>query len=115
MFIWHQMFLNDGEYGGVRLLSDNSVREITRNQTGDAKLDAKMKNIVWGLAWKVVHAPEGSTATLAKGSFGKGGAGNSIWADPSTKTIYIVMQNISGGDNTLGMQAVLKTVAKAIP
>ena len=114
MFLWHQMFLNGGEYGGVRLLSENSVREITRNQTGDAKLDAKMKNIVWGLTWKVVHTPEGSTATLTKGSFGKGGAGNTIWADPSTKTIYIVMQNISGGDNTLGMQAVLKTASAAI-
>ena len=114
MFLWHQMFLNGGEYGGVRLLSEDSVREITRNQTGDAKLDAKMKNIVWGLTWKVVHTPEGSTATLTKGSFGKGGAGNTIWADPSTKTIYIVMQNISGGDNTLGMQAVLKTASAAI-
>jgi len=114
MFAWHQMFLNGGEYGDVRLLSKNSVCEITRNQTGDAKLDAKMKSTVWGLTWKVVHSPEGITAELTKGSFGKGGAGNTIWADPSTKTIYIVMQNISGGDNTLGMQAVLKTASAAI-
>ncbi len=115
MFVWHQVFLNGGEYGGVRLLSENSVREMTRNQTGDAKPDPNMKTMVWGLAWKVLHAPGDKTAGLSKGSFGKGGAGNSIWADPSTKTIYIVMQNISGGDNTLGMQAVLKTAAKALP
>jgi CubicO group peptidase (beta-lactamase class C family) len=88
---------------------------MTRNQKGDAKPDPNMKTIVWGLTWKVVHSPGDKTAGLSKGSFGKGGAGNSIWADPSTKTIYIVMQNISGGDNTLGMQAVLKTAAKALP
>lgn len=111
MFLWHQMFLNGGEYGGVRLLSENSVREMTRDQTGDAQLD---EDIVWGLTFQVVQAPEGSTATLTKGSFGKGGAGNRIWADPGTKTLYIVMQNISGGDNTLGMQAVLETAAAAI-
>ena len=115
MFIWHQMFINGGEYGGVRLLSENSVREMTRNQKGDAKPDPNMKNIVWGLAWSVVHTPENRTATLTKGSFGKGGAGNRIWADPSTKTIYIVMQNISGGDHALGIDTVLKTAAKALP
>ena len=114
MFLWHQMFLNGGEYSGVRLLSEKSVREMTRNQTGDAQLDEEMKNFVWGLTWKVVHEPEGITAGLSKGSFGKGGAGNSIWADPSTKTLYIVMQNISGGDHTLGMQAVLKTAGAAL-
>ena len=114
MFVWHQMFINGGEYGGVRLLSENSVREMTRNQTGGVELAENGDGIGWGLTFKVVHAPEGSTATLTKGSFGKGGAGNTIWVDPSTKTIYIVMQNISGGDNTLGMQAVLKTASAAI-
>ena len=114
MFLWHQMLLNGGEYGGVRLLSKNSVREMTSNQTGDAKLDEKMKNFVWGLTWKVVHTPEGNTAMLSKGSFGKGGAGNTIWADPDTKTLYIVMQNISGGDHTLAIDTVLKTASAAI-
>ncbi len=110
MSIWHQMFLNGGEYGGVRCLSENSVREMTRKQIGDAQLD---ENTVWGLTWKVVHAPEGRTATLNKGSFGKGGAGNTIWVDPSTKSIYIVMQNISGGDSTIAIDTVLKTAAAA--
>ena len=114
MFLWHQMLLNGGEYEGVRYLSENSVREMTSNQTGDAKLDEKMKHFVWGLTWKVVHAPKGNTTPLSKGSFGKGGAGNTIWADPITKTLYIVMQNISGGNSTLGMQAVLKTTSSAI-
>lgn len=115
MFIWHQMFINGGQYGNVRLLSEDSVREMTRNQKGDAKPDPNMKNTVWGLAWIVVHEPGDSTATLSKGSFGKGGAGNRIWADPSTKTIYIVMQNISGGEDTRGMETLLKMVGKALP
>ncbi len=110
MFIWHQMFLNGGEYEDVRILSGNSVREMIRKQTGDVQLG---DNLVWGLAWKVVDDSQGSTALLSRGSFGKGGAGNIIWADPKTNTIYIVMQNISGGDNMLGMQAVLETIVKA--
>ena len=110
MFLWHQMFLNGGEYGGVRLLSGNSVKEMIRKQTGDVQLS---ENLVWGLTWKVVDKSQGSVALLSKGSFGKGGAGNTIWADPETNTIYIVMQNISGGDNTLGMQAVLQSIVKA--
>ena len=83
---------------------------MIRKQTGDVQLG---DNLVWGLAWKVVDDSQGSTALLSKGSFGKGGAGNIIWADPKTNTIYIVMQNISGGDNMLGMQAVLETIVKA--
>ena len=109
MYLWHQMFLNGGEHRGIRLLSGNSVREMTRKQTGDVQLG---ENLVWGLAWKVVDKPQGSVALLSEGSFGKGGAGNSIWADPKTQTIYIVMQNISGGDNTLGMQTILETIAE---
>ena len=114
MFVWHQMFLNGGEYGGVRLLSENSVREMTRDQQGNTKPDPNMKTFVWGLTWKVVQAPEGITATLTKGSFGKGGAGNTIWVDPGTKSIYIVMQNISGGDSTIAIDTVLNTAAAAI-
>src|SRR6202041_1064268 len=30
-----QMFLNNGEYNGVRLLAHNTVRMITENQIGD--------------------------------------------------------------------------------
>ena len=35
--------------------------------------------------------------------------------DPSTKTIYIMLQNVSGGDRYLTSSTFLNTAAKAIP
>ncbi|MEO1836775.1 MAG: hypothetical protein ABGZ49_14935, partial [Akkermansiaceae bacterium] len=68
------------------------------------------------LAFQEAVEPQGVTAALAKGSFGKGGSGGSItWVDPSTKTIYIMLQNISGGDKNLTSSTFLNTAAKALP
>jgi CubicO group peptidase (beta-lactamase class C family) len=54
------------------------------------------------LAFQEAVEPQGLTAALTKGRFGKGGSGGSItWVDPRTKTIYIMLQNISGGDKDL--------------
>lgn len=56
------------------------------------------------------------TAALTKGSFGKGGSGGSMtWVDPSTKTIYILLQNVWGGDKNLTHSTFLNTASKAIP
>jgi CubicO group peptidase (beta-lactamase class C family) len=116
LFPWCQMLLNGGEYGGVRYLSEKSVRELTRKQTGDVKPAGHGAGNYFGLAFQVAVAPQGSTAALTKGSFGKGGAGGSItWIDPSTKTIYIMLQNVWGGDKNLTQSTFLNTASKAIP
>ena len=68
------------------------------------------------LAFQEAVEPQGPTAALTKGSFGKGGAGGSLtWVDPSTKTIYIMLQNVWGGDKNLTHSTFLNTAAKAIP
>ena len=55
------------------------------------------------------EAPQGTTAVLTKGSFGKGGAGGSkTWVDPSTKTIYILLQNVPGVNKDLTESTFLK-------
>jgi CubicO group peptidase (beta-lactamase class C family) len=115
LFPWYQMLLDGGEYGGVRYLSEKSVRELTRKQTGDVPVGHGSGNY-YGLGFQVAVEPQGSTAALTKGSFGKGGAGGSIiWVDPSTKTIYIMLQNMKGGDSGLTSSTFLNTAAKAIP
>jgi CubicO group peptidase (beta-lactamase class C family) len=112
---WYQMLLDGGEYGGVRYLSEKSVRELTRKQTGDVEPVGHGAGNYYGLAFQVAVEPQGETAALTKGSFGKGGSGGSItWVDPSTKTIYIMLQNISGGDKALASSTFLNTAAAAI-
>ena len=116
LFPWYQMLLNGGEFGGVRYLSEKSVRELTRKQTGDVKPAGHYPGNFQALAFQEAVEPQGRTAALSRGSFGKGGSGGSItWVDPSTKTIYIMLQNISGGDKDLTSSTFLNTAAKAIP
>ena len=116
LFPWCQMLLNGGEYGGVRYLSEKSVGELTRKQTGDVKPAGHGPGNFHALAFQEAVEPQGVTAVLTKGSFGKGGSGGSMtWVDPSTKTIYIMLQNISGGDKNLTHATFLNTAAKAIP
>ena len=116
LFPWCQMLLNGGEYGGVRYLSEKSVRELTRKQTGDIKPAGHGAGNFHALAFQEAVEPQGVTAALTKGSFGKGGSGGSItWVDPSTKTIYIMLQNMWGGDKNLTHSTFLNTAAKAIP
>ena len=115
LFPWCQMLLNGGEYGGVRYLSEKSVRELTRKQTGEVKPAGHGAGNFHALAFQEAVEPQGVTAALTKGSFGKGGSGGSMtWVDPSTKTIYIMLQNISGGDKNLTQSTFLNTAAKAI-
>jgi len=116
LFPWCQMLLNGGEYRGVRYLSEKSVRELTRKQTGDVKPAGHGAGNFHALAFQEAVEPQGPTAALTKGSFGKGGSGGSMtWIDPSTKTIYIMLQNAWGGDKNLSHATFLNTASKAIP
>jgi len=115
LFVLCQMLLNGGEFGGVRYLSENSVRELTRKQTGDVKNAGHGPGNFYALAFQEVVEPQGSTAALTKGSFGKGGSGGSAtWVDPSTKTIYIILQNMYGGNTEIVRSTFLNTAAGAI-
>jgi len=118
LFPWCQMLLNGGEYGGVRYLSEKSVRELTRKQTGNVEPAGHGPGNFHALAFQEVVEPQGVTAALTKGSFGKGGSGGSLtWADPSTKTIYIMLQNTKSGDKNKNLThaTFLDTATKAIP
>ena len=116
LFPWCQMLLNGGEYGGVRYLSEKSVRELTRKQTSDVKPAGHGAGNFHALAFQEAVEPQGPTAALTKGSFGKGGSGGSMtWVDPSTKTIYIMLQNAWGGDKNLTHSTFLNTASNALP
>jgi CubicO group peptidase (beta-lactamase class C family) len=118
LFPWCQMLLNGGAYGGVRYLSEKSVHELTHKQTGDVKPAGHGPGNFHALAFQEAVEPQGVTAALTRGSFGKGGSGGSMtWIDPRTKTIYIMLQNTKSGNNNknLTQSTFLNTAAKAIP
>ena len=103
MRCFYQMMLDGGVYNGRRILSEESVRELTRTQSGDIKTGFT-EGMSWGLQFQVVKEPQGVTAMLNPGTFGHGGAyGTQSWADPVNQTIYILMiqrRGFNGGDNS---------------
>ena len=86
-----QMFLNNGSLDGRAYLKPQTVKLMTRIQTGAIKTGFTEGN-GWGLGFCVVRDPQGVTAMLSPGSFGHGGAyGTQAWIDPEKKRIYILM------------------------
>jgi CubicO group peptidase (beta-lactamase class C family) len=64
---------------------------MTSTQTGSLKTGFT-EGMSYGLAFGVVREPRAVTAMLSPGTFGHGGAfGTQYWADPVTRTIYILM------------------------
>lgn len=86
-----QMVLNGGESGGKRFLKQESVKQMTRVQTGDLA-SGFVPGSAWGLGWSIVREPQGVTAALSPGSFGHGGLfGTQAWIDPAKKRIYLLL------------------------
>jgi CubicO group peptidase (beta-lactamase class C family) len=87
----YQTMLNRGSFGGRRILSEASVAEMTRVQTGDLKAGFT-DGMGFGLGWGVVRQPSGVTEALSTGSFGHGGAwGTQAWIDPTKGQFVILM------------------------
>jgi CubicO group peptidase (beta-lactamase class C family) len=86
-----QMLLNDGMLEGRRYLTSASIREMTRDQTGELKAGF-VSGSAWGLGFGIVVHPTGATKTLSPGTYGHGGAyGTEAWIDPIKRRIQILM------------------------
>ena len=95
----YTMVLNDGEAGGKRYISKQSLLQMTTNQTGDLKASFT-EGMGMGLGFHIVRQPAGVTSMLSPGTFGHGGAhGTQGWIDPVTKSIYIMLIQRSGLKN----------------
>jgi methyl acetate hydrolase len=104
-----QMILNRGQLGGVRLLKEQTVGEMTRNQTGNVKvrpqptaepLRSKPYPLgagedVWGLGFQIA-APAKPAANMRRpGSLSWAGINNTFfWIDPQQQIGVIVLMQM---------------------
>ena len=97
---FYQMILDGGQWGDKQIVSADSVRELTRVQTGDLTTGFTEGN-GWGLGWCVVRQPQGATAMLSPGTYGHGGAfGTQGWVDPQRQMIFVLMVQRTGFGNS---------------
>ena len=96
-----QMYINGGEYNGIRLLSRTTIEAIMGNQVGDLFWD---KDKYYGLAFSVVKkSGQDKGGITSEGTFEWGGYfSTSYFADPKEKIVGILMRQHQGktNDNT---------------
>ena len=96
----YQMMLRRGTIGDRRILSEASVRAMTRLQTGDLTTGFT-DGMGYGLGWAVVRSPGGVTERLSPGSFGHGGAfGTQGWIDPERDRFVVLLIQRAGLPNS---------------
>jgi CubicO group peptidase (beta-lactamase class C family) len=84
-----QLFLNKGEYNGVRLLSRKTIELMLTNQT---QLPITMQ---FGLGFALETPTNDYQSIYSLGSFSWGGAFNTTyWADPKEKLIGLIYTNM---------------------
>lgn len=90
-----QMYLNNGELNGKRILSRTTVQSIMGNQTSDLFGDTSK---YYGLAFGVVNAHGRDAGGLgSQGTFDWGGYFNTqYFADPNEQVIGILMKQTQG-------------------
>jgi CubicO group peptidase (beta-lactamase class C family) len=83
-----QLYLNKGEYNGIRLLSRKTVELILTDQLPEL-------NNEYGLAFGLETVKNDSRSVVSEGSFSWGGAFNTqYWADPTERLIGIIYTNV---------------------
>jgi CubicO group peptidase (beta-lactamase class C family) len=89
-----QMFLNKGEYNGVRILSRKTVELMLTPQL-QAPITTQM-----GLGFGLETDKNDHISAFSLGSFSWGGAFNTqYWADPKEKLVGIIYMNTYSGPN----------------
>lgn len=92
------LMLGGGEWGGLRLLSSATVRQMTSNRLDDLPNlpEAVRRTQPWGLGWRMNHlgTPDSWGDLLSRRVFGHtGSAGNVVWMDPDTQGFCVILTN----------------------
>jgi CubicO group peptidase (beta-lactamase class C family) len=83
-----QMFLNGGEYNGVKIFTPETIRLMTTNQS-------PVTNQPRGLGWDIGsrYARQRGTVFPKEGYGHTGWTGTSVWVDPASQTFVILLCN----------------------
>ncbi|MEX2594511.1 MAG: glycoside hydrolase family 3 N-terminal domain-containing protein [Anditalea sp.] len=84
-----QMMLQNGDYGGINLLEENTIKEFTKRQSSQSRR-------AWGWDKPAPEIGKGANAGVLapKNSFGHTGfTGTAVWADPENDLIYVFLSN----------------------
>src|SRR4029077_7769234 len=102
----YRTMLNNGSLGKTQILTEKSVAEMKKVQTGD-KIAGFKSSMGYGLGLAVVKEPTGVTAMLSSGSYGHGGAfGTQGWLDPKQDLFMIlVIQRVGLGSSDAAKMA----------
>lgn len=92
--LFAEMLCGEGEYKGVRILSQNAVRAMRKPHYPDGFAD--MNGFFnWGYAVRVRSEAEDGVQELTPGSYGWSGAYNThFWVDPVRKLTAVLMSNL---------------------
>ena len=97
MAVFLQTFLNGGVYGGARILSPATVREMTRDQVPGVSAEWSGEHFpeaTWGYGWGIQGNKKGSRdgSLLSPATFSHGGGGmNYMWADPALDLVGVYL------------------------
>jgi methyl acetate hydrolase len=104
-----QMFLNHGRLGSTRLLKDETVREMSRNQTGSVRVRLQPTantdyskpypmgagEDVWGLGFQLAAPTKPDPTMRRSGSMSWAGINNTFfWIDPKEEIGVIVLMQV---------------------
>lgn len=107
-----QMYLNNGELNGTRILSRTTIQFMLENQVGET---LKAAGIYYGLAFAVVEEDSAAKGgNLSEGTFQWGGYFNTqYYADPEEQLVVILMKQTQAisGDDTAGKFRILASQA----
>lgn len=99
-----QMLLNQGELGGMRLLSAKTAEAMTKNGLPSAVLQQRGGTMGWGLGnVDVAVTPNARGYLTSEGEYGWDGSAGTFFAiDPARKTVVILMtQNLPASPDGL--------------
>lgn len=109
MSVYARMMLNMGEYNGVRILSPLAVRTMTT-------VPEKVRFAGRALGWDVDSPYSSSGGDLFPyGSYGHTGyTGTSMWIDPMTETVVILLTNRVHPDDSASVVRLRSLVANVV-
>lgn len=113
----YQVLLLRGAIGELRIVSEKSLAEMTKSQTGELAAGFT-SNLGMGFGWQVTRKPEGVHSMLSSGTYGHGGAfGTQGWIDPA-KDMFIILliqrTGLPGGDGSDIRRDVQQIIVDAI-